>query len=348
MAVDVSVQIGTVKFPSPLFIGSFDALTDVEVLCRCFDLCGDSLGAVVTKSTTLDPRVGYAEPKVAAFGGGYLVASGNANPGIAAMATHVRGFKSRHPDRVVLGSIVSDADYPQRNPPDEYGQLALAYADAGVEGVELNLSCPHLDPNDRERTIVPAQDGEAVSRIVGEVKSRLQRAGHDHCLVMPKLTGWNCNPVDVALAAEAAGADAVTLSNLFPGTGYYTGLDGPGSTSAGYEPGDHLLGHGKGAYSGKAMHAAVLLLIETMVRHVHIPVVGSGGCAADLDSLVQSFMAGAIAVEAVTPFYFRNDGEMDVLHAVADLLDGLREYLAEHELKQPSALYHLRRHHDRV
>ena len=326
MAVDISSTIGGVKLRSPLILGSFDSIISADVLIRCFDICGDSLGAVVTKSTTINPRQGYPEPKVSRFGDGLLVASGNCNPGIEVMASEVRQFKAQVSNRVVLGSIVSDPDHPLRDLAEEYCILAVEYATAGVDGLELNLSCPHLDPREKEQTIVPAQDKTLVGQLISEVKSSLIRAGYDNCLVIPKLTGWNCNPTEVALSAEQAGADAVTLSNLFPGTGYHT------STGNDHKIGTPLVAHGKGGYSGKAMHSAVLLMIETLRQHIGIPVIGTGGCASDLDSLVQTFMAGAVAVESVTPFYFEALNGMDKLLKVNALADQLRSFLGQHDL----------------
>jgi len=339
LTVDISTTLGGIELSSPLILGSFDALVDADVLARCFEACPLSLGAVVTKSTTIDPRQGYPEPKVAPFGTGLLVASGNPNPGITRMTSAVRKFRDRHRDAVLIGSIVSDADHLHRDLEEEYGFLAVEYARSGVSGVELNLSCPHLDPEDIEHTIVPAQDQQMVYRLVSTVRARLSAAGYAACLVIPKLTGWNCNPAEVALSAQQAGADAVTVSNLFPGTGYNTGL-GEAQASGG-KIGDYLVAHGKGGYTGKALHSAVLLMIENLRKYIRIPIIGTGGCATDLDSLVQTFMAGATAVAAVTPFYFRSPGAMDVLEKANGLMAGLMRYLEGHKLDRPQALYQI-------
>ena len=341
MAVDLGVAIGHKRLRSPLILGSFDPLTDAAVLARCFELCGEALGAVITKSTTLDPRAGYPEPRVAPCGTGLLIASGNPNPGIEAMAREIRQFRKRCPDEVVIGSIVNDADQPGRGLVDEFCLLARKYAEAGVDGLELNLSCPHLDPREKVHTIVPAQDPRTVERLVGAVKSSLSAAGFGGCLVIPKLTGWNCNPGEVAAAAQVAGADAVTVSNLFPGTAYHTGL--VGRQAAGREIGSHLVAHGKGGYSGKAMQAPVLLIIESLRQSLRIPILATGGCAADLDSFVQAFMAGAAAVESVTPFYFRDATGMDVLLKARELIGGFTGYLKQLGLASPDGLYRLSR-----
>lgn len=342
MAADLEVTLGRINLTSPLILGSFDALVDAEVLARCFKECGRALGAVVTKSTTLDPRVGYPQPRVSRFGEGLLVASGNRNPGIVRMASEVRRVKQGPGGTVVFGSIVSDPDHPDRNLLEEYSLLAVEYAKAGADGVELNLSCPHLDPHDRQNTIVPAQDPEIVGQVVTATRTRLAQSGYEAFVVIPKLTGWNCDPVKVALAAEQAGADAVTISNLFPGTGYHTGIGEPLQTSV-RRIGENLLGHGKGGYSGKAMHAPVLLMISNLRRQLRIPVIGTGGCASDLDSLVQTFMAGATAVAAVTPFYFESKQQMGALQRVIELVEQFKAYLGNNGLRSPADLYELRR-----
>lgn len=318
-------------------------MVDATVLGRCFELCPDALGAVVLKSTTIHPRSGYPEPKVSRFGGGYLVASGNCNPGIDRMTVEVRRFKERFDGQVLFGSIVNDPDHPQTELAAEFCYLAVEYAKAGVDGLELNLSCPHLDPAEKEHTIVPGQNPELVGQLIRAVKSSLGEAGFGGCAVIPKLTGWNCNPAEVSRSAERAGADAVIISNLFPGTGYHTGIgNSPGGHSTGLEIGDYLVAHGKGGYSGKAMHSAVLLLIENLRKHIGIPIIATGGCATDLDSLVQTFMAGATAVETVTPFYFRSLEETDVLLGLNGLVEQLEDYLEQHSLVTPGALYEFR------
>lgn len=335
--VELSTTIGRVTLSSPLILGSFDALVSADILRRCFEICGDSLGAVVTKSTTIEAREGYPEPKVARSGDGLLVASGNTNPGIRAMASEVASFKENHRDRVVFGSIVNDPDNPGADLADEYCHLALEYAKAGVDGIELNLSCPHLDPAEKELTVVPAQDRRVVGKLVGTVKSCLAGSGYRDCLVIPKLTGWHCNPSETALAAEQAGADAVTISNLFPGTGYHSGVDDNSPM------GEYLVSNGKGGYSGRAMHPSVLLMIETLRRHLSVPVIGTGGCASDLDSLVQTFMAGAVAVESVTPFYFRNSAELKNLESLKERVTRLGGFMAARGLRNTTDLYRIRR-----
>ena len=90
------------------------------------------------------------------------------------------------------------------------------------------------------------------------------------------------------------------------------------------------------------MHAPTLLMIESIRKYVQIPILGTGGCASDLDSLVQTFMAGAVAVESVTPFYFRTPNEMSVLSRAKELIDQLKQYLGDHGMESPNDLYQTR------
>jgi dihydroorotate dehydrogenase len=344
MMVDVSATIGSVRFSSPLIIGSFDAMVSAGIFSKCFELCGDSLGAIVTKSTTILPRGGYPEPKVGRLKDGLLVASGNTNPGIEVMAAQVREFKKDNAGRVLIGSIVNDPDHPRSDWDDEYAHLATEYAKAGADGVELNLSCPHLDPEEKERTIVPAQDPEVVFRLVRHVKAKLTHAGYGGCLVIPKLTGWNCDPSHVACYAERAGADAVTLSNTFPGTAYHTGIsEGEYGHRIAQAIGSCRVAHGKGGYTGSALHPAVLLMIENLRHYLHIPIIGSGGCASDLDALVQTFMAGGTLVQSVTPFYFEEVSHVAVVEKVSGLVNEFTAYLERNNMNFPYELYETRK-----
>lgn len=343
MVADISLTIGGHVLPSPLLLGSFDALVTADALSLCVKRCGSALGGLVTKSTTIEPRAGYPEPRTARVGDGILVASGNPNPGISAMVAHVSHFRRSHEMVFLLGSIVSDPDNPKPTLEEEYAMLAREYAGAGVSGLELNLSCPHLDPAEKERTIVPAQDPEKVSRIVRAVKTELGNSGFSKCLVIPKLTGWNCDPVAVAKAASSAGADAITISNLFPGTAYFTGIGREQKAAQdSLRLGQYRVANRKGGLSGRAMHPAVLLMIESLRNHVDIPIIGTGGCASDLDTLVQTFMAGATAIEAVTPFYFCDTEGLQSLDGISGLTEELRQFLERLGLESPSDLYRLR------
>ena len=277
--MDLEPVIGGVKFRSPMFLGSCDLFTTREGVTSRLS---NRIGAVVLKSTTREPCLGYRQPHVANFGrSGLLVASGMANPGITVMRDIVRDLHGIP----LIGSVVQP-------------ELAREYAEAGALAVELNLSCPHMPGGS-----VPAHDPSAVSSAVALARSVCDIP------IIAKLTGWNCDIRQTARAAENAGADAVTVSNLFPGTGYYTGLV---PQNASYRVGDPLLGNVTGGYTSPGFLAGVLHLMALVREACRLPIIATGGCCDSVDALAQSMLAGAVAVETVTPLY--KGGDLDAVY----------------------------------
>ena len=299
--MDLSIKINNkLRLTSPFILGSFDALDSFRGLEKAYLLSDGHFGAIACKTTTIRKRQGYKDPKVANMGAGYLVASGMANPGIKMMCREIAEFKRLYPEQMIFGSIASlhSTEIIQ-----EFGYMAIKMAAAGVDGLELNLSCPHADAKEKYRTCLVAQNADLVKKIIMVIKKQLSSNGYRDIVVIPKLTGWNCDLEKVSIAAERGGADALLISNIFPGTGFYTGLKKI-SNQYEYKIGEYLIGNKKGGYTGQALHSAVLLMINSVRRLVKIPIIATGGCATDLDSVVQTFFAGANAIEAVTPFYF--------------------------------------------
>ena len=269
----MSYKVGSLELRTPIILGSCDLFVSEETVNKRYQ---PYVGAIVLKTTTREPREGYAEPKIARFGDGILVASGMANPGINRMCQIANNLR----ELPLIGSVAEPI-------------LAKEYAEAGVMAVELNISCPHT-PGGR----ILAHNPETVYSAVREAKEVC------NIPVFAKLTGWGCDIVETSIAAEKAGADAIVVSNLFPGTGYYTGLV---AQDYAYNVGDCLVGYGHGGYTSPYFLSGVLWMIKQIRDASNIPIIATGGCCASLDSLVQSFMSGAAAVETVTPLYQGRD-----------------------------------------
>jgi len=268
------------RFPeleTPIILGSCDLFVNEANIRKHYTKC---VGAIVLKSATREPTSGYPQPHVALLNGGVLVASGMANPGIAEMC---RLAKSLSDDIPIIGSVADPA-------------LAREFARTGVKAVELNLSCPH-NPGG----VVPAHCPETVSEAV-----EAARLGC-HLPIFAKLTGWDCDIVETSKAAIYAGADAVVVSNLFPGTGYYTGLV---KQTSEYRIGDCLVGHGHGGYTSRNFLAGVLFMIRRIKEKLNIPIIATGGCCADADALAQTYLSGVDAIETVSPLYLGQNLDM--------------------------------------
>jgi len=263
------MKLKCLDLKTPIILGSCDLFVEESTIRNYVTDC---VGAVVLKTATEQPTRGYTMPHVAKFGDGVLVASGMANPGIKEMCKIAKNLT----DIRTIGSLIDP-------------NLATQYESAGVIAIELNLSCPHFPGGQ-----VPAHKPELVAKAVSAAKRACRIP------VFAKLTGWGCDIVRTTQAAEEAGADAVVVSNLFPGTGYYTGLV---KYEHKYKVGDTLLGHGFGAYTSRNFLASVLFLIKQIRGNSQIPIIATGGCCSDADALAQTHLAGASAVETVTPLY---------------------------------------------
>ncbi|MFA5125189.1 MAG: tRNA-dihydrouridine synthase [Patescibacteria group bacterium] len=333
---DISVNLNNkIVLKNPFILGAFELTGDLTGLEMAHRSSAGKFGAIVIKTTTIKKRSGYSEPKVANFGDGYLVASGMKNPGIKAVCGNIRIFKKLHPEQVLFLSI---APINPKSVIKDLVYLARAAAKAGVDAVELNLSCPHSDQKEKFDTCIIAQNPALVRRIVSQLKAQL--ADFPRLALIPKLSGWNCDLTAVALAAEQGGADAVVISNIFPGTGFFTGINKINNNHH-YQIGQHLVGNEKGGFTGKALHSAVLLMVEDVKRQIKIPIIATGGCATDSDSIIQTFFAGASAIETVTPFYFESDHYKSFDKKISGYLKDLSVYMKKNGLNDLDSFYHL-------
>jgi len=232
----------------------------------------DRLGGFVTKSVTVEPRLGNAAPRVAEFAGGMLNSVGLANPGLGAtrreklpwIASNVR---HAHVLLSLAGHTVG-----------EFFQLVEGLDDAeGFLGFEVNLSCP----NDAKRDGPPfALDPDAVAEIVSGCRARTQRT-----LVAKLAPNDPCLATTVARATDA-GADALTLVNTVPGLLLRT--DGAAE-----------LGAGSGGMSGPALRPLGLRAVAEARTHTSLPLLGVGGVFAPADAVAYA-RAGAALVQVGT------------------------------------------------
>jgi dihydroorotate dehydrogenase (NAD+) catalytic subunit len=233
----------------------------------------DSVGGFVTKSVTLEPRVGNPAPRVTEFGGGMLNSVGLANPGLAAVRREKLPWIDANVRRARV--FVSIAGHSIA----EFVRLVEGLDDAnGFLGFEVNLSCP----NDARRGGPPfALDPEAVAHIVSGCRGRTERP------LVAKLA-----PNDPALGttvrvAVDAGADGLTLVNTLPGLLLEA------------ETGLAELGAGPGGMSGPALRPAGLRAVREARATTSVPLLGVGGVMSPRDA-VSYARAGASLVQVGT------------------------------------------------
>jgi dihydroorotate dehydrogenase (NAD+) catalytic subunit len=234
-------------------------------------------GGVVTKSIGSEPRTGYPNPTVEVYERwGLLNAMGLPNPGIREYPKEIE--VARRAGATVVGSVFAgDAD--------EFARLAEAIAATGVAAVELNLSCPHAEGFGTEVGSTPEDVGEIVAAVVRVVTVP----------VIAKITPNAASPAELAVAAERAGAKAVSAINTLRALAIDTQLRRP------------VLSHGLGGLSGPAIKPVGLACVWQIYDRVQIPVIGIGGIETGTDAL-EYILAGARALEVGTAVTFGGIG----------------------------------------
>ncbi|HYA10705.1 MAG TPA: dihydroorotate dehydrogenase [Thermoplasmata archaeon] len=248
-------------------------------------------GAVVTKSIGSSPRPGYANPTIETYDRwGMLNAMGLPNPGIAEYPKEVA--TAIEAGATVLGSVFGAT-------PDEFASLAERMAATGVAALELNLSCPHAEGYGTEVGGTPEAVGAIVRAVTRAVKVP----------VVAKITPNSADPAALAVAAERAGARAISAINTVRGLAIDVRLRRP------------VLSHGVGGLSGPAIKPVGLAVVWQIAQKVSVPVIGIGGVATAEDAL-EYLMAGATAVQVGTAVAFEGVGLFHRLpRELSELLD---------------------------
>lgn len=254
-----------------------------------------SLGAMITKGLSLEPRKGNPPPRLAETASGMLNAIGLENVGLKAFLREKVPFlrKVRYPVLVnIFGATAG-----------EYAEIARRLSEAEeVAGVEINVSCPNL----KAGGAIFASEAKSVHQVV----SKVRRATSS--FVMVKLSPNVADIVKIARAAEEAGADAVSLINTLTGLAIDVRTRTP------------VLGNITGGLSGPAIKPIGLRMVWQVAQCLRIPVVGMGGIVSAEDAL-EYIIAGATAIQV---------GSAHFIDAKAGLkiIDGIQTYMRANDI----------------
>ncbi|NTV52250.1 MAG: dihydroorotate dehydrogenase [Candidatus Firestonebacteria bacterium] len=255
----LSVRLGTLELRNPVILASGTCGYGTELEDQ---VDFSTLGALVAKSVTLTPRTGNPMPRVVECAAGMLNAIGLANVGVEAFCREKLPALRRLPCAVIANVAGSTAE--------EYLKVvARLESEAGLAGLELNVSCPNVHAGGLEFGRDPGVLGELVAA-VREITRRP---------LWVKLTPNVTDIVPLALAAEAAGADALTVSNTLVGMRMDLEHRRP------------VLANVTGGLSGPAIKPVALNLVYKTAGAVKIPVIGCGGISTASDAL-EFLMAG--------------------------------------------------------
>lgn len=277
--VDLSLSVAGIRFPNPVLVasGTFGYGLDYAGL-----YAPERLGGIIVKGTTLAPRTGNPEPRICETPGGLLNAVGLENPGAAAV---VRDYLPRLAGLAVpvLVNLAGESE-------EEYAQLAERLTVPGVAGLEVNLSCPNV----RQGGVTFATDPAVVER----VSRRVRKATTLPFLV--KLSPNVTDIVEVARAAEAGGADGLTLINTLLGLVIDPAVGRP------------VLANVTGGLSGPAIRPVAVRMVYQVAQAVRVPILGTGGVASASDAL-EFLMAGASLVAVGTALFADPEAPLRVI-----------------------------------
>lgn len=289
--MNTAVKIAGVMFKNPVMTASGTFGSGMEY-SEFVDL--NRLGAVVTKGVANVPWEGNPTPRVAETYGGMLNAIGLQNPGIDVFLERDVPFLKQFDTKIIVnvcGKTVED-----------YVEVVERCGDAPVDMLEINVSCPNV----KEGAIAFGQKAEALYQITGAVKKAAKQP------VIMKLSPNVTDIAEMARAAEAGGADAISLINTLTGM------------KIDVEKRCFVLANKTGGLSGPAIKPVAVRMVYQAAGAVKIPVIGMGGIRTAEDAL-EFLLAGASAV-AVGAANFMNP------YATVEIIEGIEEYMKRHHI----------------
>lgn len=251
----------------------------------------DKLGAVVTKGVANVPWPGNPTPRVAETYGGMINAVGLQNPGIDTFVNRDIPFLKKYDTRIIVNVCGrSESDYIE---------VVEKLADEPVDMLEINISCPNV----KEGGIAFGQCASNVEHITSAIKKVAKQP------VIMKLSPNVTDITEMARAAEAGGADAISLINTITGMK----IDINRQTFA--------VANKTGGLSGPAIKPVAVRMVYQAANAVSIPIIGMGGISNAEDAL-EFILAGATAV-AVGTANFHNP------RATVDVIEGIERYMSD-------------------
>lgn len=287
-SVNLAVNLGglTMKNPVTTASGTFAAGMEYSDFVDV-----SALGTVTTKGVSLNGWEGNASPRIAEVPSGMLNSIGLQNPGVAHLKSKELPWLREQGATTIVN--VSGHSF------DEYVQVIEALEDAPVDAYEVNISCPNVDAGGMTLgTHVPS-----VEKVVSLCREATSRP------LIVKLTPNVTDITEIARAAEASGADAISLINTLLGMAIDVKRRRP------------VLARVVGGFSGPAVKPVALRMVWQCSKAVSVPILGMGGVTTGTDA-VEFMLAGATAV-AVGTANFMNP------QATVDVIDGIIDYCEE-------------------
>ena len=272
---NTKVKIGKISFENPIWVasGTFGYGTEIPELVDV-----EKLGAIVTKSITLNPREGNPPPRIVETSSGMINSIGLANIGVDKYISEMIPIYKNIKTKIIMNVAGTDID--------EYIRVIekIESISSDIAGYEINISCPNVKKGGMEFGV----DGEMTAKLTSELRKRTKR------LLIMKLSPNVSDIVSIGMSAQNEGADAVSAINTLVGMSINSN-SGKSNIYTTY-----------GGLSGPAIKPIGLALVNKLYDKLSIPIVGIGGIVSSED-VAEYLLAGSTAVQVGTANY-RNPG----------------------------------------
>lgn len=296
--MNTKVTIAGVEFKNPVMTASGTFGSGMEY-SDFVDL--NKLGAVVTKGVANVPWPGNPTPRVAETYGGMLNAIGLQNPGVDVFIERDLAFLKNYDTKVIVNVCGKSVE--------DYIEVVEKLGDQdNVAMLEINVSCPNV----KEGAIAFGQKADALMHITSEIKKKAKQP------VIMKLSPNVTDITEMAKAAEAAGADAISLINTI--TGMKIDINRR----------KFALANKTGGLSGPAIKPVAVRMVYQAANAVKIPIIGMGGIASAEDAL-EFIMAGATAV-SVGAMNFVNP------YTTVETIEGIEVFMKKNQVEDINSL----------
>ncbi len=290
--MNLSVNIAGVTWKNPVTVASGTFGSGAEY-SEFVDL--SQLGAVTTKGVANIPWEGNPTPRVAETYGGMMNAIGLQNPGIDVFVKRDIPYLKEHQATIIVNVCGKSQE--------DYVEVVERLGDQPVDMLEINVSCPNV----KEGGIAFGQNPDALYEITKAVKAKAKQP------VIMKLSPNVTSIAEMARAAEAGGADAVSLINTLTGM------------KIDVERQAFVLANKTGGLSGPAIKPVAVQMVYETAHAVKIPIIGMGGICTAADAL-EFIMAGATAVSVGTANFH---DPMTTMKVIA----GMEDYMKRHNIE---------------
>jgi dihydroorotate dehydrogenase (NAD+) catalytic subunit len=265
------------------------------------------LGAIVCKATTIEPRDGNPQPRLAETPSGVLNSIGLQNIGVNALIKEKAPLWASWRVPVIV-NIAGETI-------DQYAKIANKLDGvAGISAIEVNISCPNVKAGGAEF----GANSKSAAKVTAAVKAATSLP------VLVKLTPNTSDIAEIAIAVAEAGADAISLINTLKGMVIDITRRRP------------ILGSITGGLSGPAIKPVALYMVYEVAGAVELPVIGCGGITTASDA-IEFIMAGASAIQVGTASFANPRTPLDIL-------EGIEQFMEKEKIKDIAELIGVARH----